>query len=306
MTTNKNSRVFRQPTTCPECGSHVRTDYIRGEVVCSECGLVVDEVYIDPGPEWRAFDAVDFKERTRTGAPSTYMIHDKGLSTFIDWRNSDYNGKVLSSKASGQFHRLRKMHKRAGASGDEKRLAYALMQIDSVASSLGLPRNIREEAAFMYRKVSESGGLKGRNIDSIAAAAIYAACKMSGVPRTLDEIAKASKVSKKAIGRNYRFLRGKLGLKFKLTSPQDYIPRFCSECGFDSDVRNKAIEIADSVWNDMSTSGKEPRCVAAAAIYIAACLCRVSVTQKQIAVVTGVTEVTIRNTYREIVKRLGG
>ena len=70
-------------------------DENRGLIVCEECGLVHSENHIDHGPEWRAFDADQKKKRTRTGAPMTYMIHDKGLSTMIDWKNRDIFGKEI-------------------------------------------------------------------------------------------------------------------------------------------------------------------------------------------------------------------
>ena len=73
---------------CPECnGSHLVRDYNRGELVCEDCGLVLDEQLIDQGPEWRAFDADQGEKRARTGAPMTYTIHDKGLSTDVRSHN---------------------------------------------------------------------------------------------------------------------------------------------------------------------------------------------------------------------------
>ena len=64
-------------------------DRERAELVCQSCGLVIDDEFIDRGPEWRAFDSEQRNKRARTGAPMTLTIHDKGLSTMIDWRNKD-------------------------------------------------------------------------------------------------------------------------------------------------------------------------------------------------------------------------
>src|SRR2546421_2727979 len=42
-------------TACPECrGDHLVRDYSRAEIVCEDCGLVLDDMIIDEGPEWRA------------------------------------------------------------------------------------------------------------------------------------------------------------------------------------------------------------------------------------------------------------
>ncbi|MEF8807798.1 TFIIB-type zinc ribbon-containing protein, partial [Natronomonas sp.] len=83
---------------CPECGGSLRADTEHGETVCSECGLVVDEDEIDRGPEWRAFDSAEKDEKSRVGAPTSKMMHDKGLSTNIGWQDKDAYGNSLSSK----------------------------------------------------------------------------------------------------------------------------------------------------------------------------------------------------------------
>ena len=84
---------------CPECNSgHLVRDYERGELICEECGLVIDDQFIDQGPEWRAFDVEQGEKRARTGAPMTYTIHDKGLSTEISWKNKDSYGKSIPTR----------------------------------------------------------------------------------------------------------------------------------------------------------------------------------------------------------------
>ncbi|HIP63520.1 MAG TPA: transcription initiation factor IIB, partial [Archaeoglobus profundus] len=89
---------------CPECGSiRVIRDYKRGELVCQDCGYVIEDRYIDAGPEWRAFDSEQKEKRSRVGAPVTYTIHDKGLSTIIDWSNKDFYGKSISIRNRAQL-----------------------------------------------------------------------------------------------------------------------------------------------------------------------------------------------------------
>ena len=123
-------------------------DHERAELVCQSCGLVIDDEFIDRGPEWRAFDADQRKKRARVGAPMTLTIHDKGLSTMIDWRNRDSYGRAISSKNRAQLYRLRKWQRRIRVSNaTERNLAFALSELDRMASALGLPRNIRETAA---------------------------------------------------------------------------------------------------------------------------------------------------------------
>jgi transcription initiation factor TFIIB len=293
-------------TVCPECGSRQLVhDYERAELVCQACGLVIDDDFIDRGPEWRAFDHDQRMKRSRVGAPMTFTIHDKGLSTMIDWRNRDSYGRAISSKNRAQLYRLRKWQRRIRVSNaTERNLAFALSELDRMASALGLPRNIRETSAMVYRDAVDKNLIRGRSIEGVAAATLYAACRQCSVPRTLDEIAEVSRVSRKEIGRTYRFVSRELGLKLLPTSPLDYVPRFCSGLRLNGEVQSRTIEILRQASERELTSGRGPTGVAAAAIYIASILGGERRTQREVAEVSGVTEVTIRNRYKELSEKL--
>lgn len=292
--------------SCPECGSRSLTrDYERAEIVCNNCGFVIDEKIMDMGPEWRAFDYEQRVKRSRVGAPMTYTIHDKGLSTVIDWRNKDSYGKDIAPRKRAQIYRLRKWQQRIRVSNaTERNLAFALTELDRVASRLDLPRNVRETAAMVYRKAVEKGLIRGRSIEGVAAASLYAACRQCKVPRTLDEIADSAKLNRKEIGRTYRFVSRELGINLKPTTPIDYVPRFGSELNLSGEVQSKAIEILKKAMDQELTSGRGPTGVSAAAIYIASVLLGERRTQREVADVAGVTEVTIRNRYKELAERL--
>ena len=291
---------------CPECNSaHLVRDYERGELVCEECGLVLDDQFIDQGPEWRAFDAEQGEKRARTGAPMTYTIHDKGLSTEIGWKNKDSYGKSIPTRNRAQLYRLRKWQRRIRVSNaTERNLAFALSELDRMASGMGLPRNVRETAALIYRKAVNKNLIRGRSIEGVVAASLYGACRQCSVPRTLDEIASTSRVGRKEIGRTYRFMTRELRLKLMPTSPEDYISRFCSELKLSGEVQTKTMEILKQANDKELTSGRGPTGVAAAAIYIASILCNQRRTQREVADVAGVTEVTIRNRYKELTDKL--
>ncbi|HJH29084.1 MAG TPA: transcription initiation factor IIB [Methanosarcinaceae archaeon] len=302
----KTAEVVKAKVECPECGSrNLEHDYGRAELVCADCGLVVDAEFVDQGPEWRAFDHDQRMKRSRVGAPMTYTIHDKGLSTMIDWRNRDSYGKSISSKNRAQLYRLRKWQRRIRVSNaTERNLAFALSELDRMASALGLPRTVRETAAVVYRKAVDKNLIRGRSIEGVAAAALYAACRQCSVPRTLDEIGEVSRVSRKEIGRTYRFISRELSLKLMPTSPIDYVPRFCSGLTLKGEVQSKSVEILRQASEKELTSGRGPTGVAAAAIYIASILCGERRTQREVADVAGVTEVTIRNRYKELAEEL--
>ncbi len=295
-----------EESRCPECGcTKLVRDYERAEVTCAACGLVVDDRLLDLGPEWRAFDGEQRDRRERGGAPMTYTIHDKGLSTMIDWRDKDIFGRFLTPQRRSQMSRLRKWHMRSRISDStERNLAFALSEIDRIAAQLRLPRNVREGASVIYRRTVEHRLIRGRSIESVTASSLYVACRQFSVPRTLEEIAAVTKVDKKEIGRTYRFLARELGIKLAPTSPVDYIPRFASDLKLSGKVQAQAIEILGKIVDQGLTSGRGPMGVAAAALYLVAVANQEERTQREVAEVARVTEVTVRNRYKEMVEYL--
>ena len=293
-------------TECPECKStELEYDYERAEICCRKCGLVLDENIIDQGPEWRAFDHEQQQSRARAGAPKTYTVHDGGLSTMIDWRNKDIYGRDIPARNRAQWYRLRKWQRKIRISGaKERNLAFALSEVDRGANKLSLPRSVREDASKVYRDAADHKLIRGRSIEGVVAASLYIACRRCQVPRTLDEIAEVSRVTKKEVGRTYRFMARKLNIKLLPTSPVDYIPRFASDLGLSGETQARAIEIINEAKANGLNSGRGPNGMAAAALYIASILLHEKKTQKEIAEVTNVTEVTIRNRYSEITKLL--
>ena len=306
MANKKDKQKIEETIKCPECGStHLSKDYSRAELVCRDCGLVIDQDFIDHGPEWRAFDSEQREKRARTGAPMTYTIHDKGLSTMIGWQNRDSYGKSIPTRNRAQLYRLRKWQTRTRISDStERNLAIALSSLDRMSSTLGLPRNVRETAAMIYRKAVRRKLIRGRSIEGVSAAVLYAACRQCNVPRTLEEIGRVANMPKKEIGRNYRNISRKLDLKLLPTTPQDYISRFSSQLSLSNDVQAKTNEILKKAASEELTSGRGPTGLAAAALYIATILCGERRTQREVADVAGVTEVTIRNRYKELAEKL--
>ena len=303
---NKNKQRIEETIKCPKCSStHLTKDYSRAELVCETCGLVIDAEIMDHGPEWRAFDNEQREKKARTGSPMTYTVHDKGLSTTIGWQNRDAYGHSIPTRNRAQLFRLRKWQTRTRISnGTERNLAQALSNLDRMSSTLGLPRNVRETAAMIYRRAVRQKLSRGRTVEGVTAAVLYAACRQCNVPRTLDEISNISQMKRKEIGRNYRNISRKLELKLLPTTPQDYISRFCSQLKLSNEVQVKTIEILKHAAKQELTSGRGPTGLASAALYIASVLCGERRTQREVAEIGGVTEVTIRNRYKELAEKL--
>jgi transcription initiation factor TFIIB len=288
---------------CPECSGKLANDAEHGEVVCQDCGLVVDEDNIDRGPEWRAFDAQEKDEKSRVGAPTTNMMHDKGLSTNIDWRDKDAYGNSLSSQQRQKMQRLRKWNERFRTrDSKERNLKQALGEIDRMASALGLPDNVRETASVIYRRALDENLLPGRSIEGVSTSALYAAARQAGVPRSLDEVAGVCRVEKDEIARTYRYVARELGLEIAPADPESYVPRFASDLDLSEEAAGRARELLANAKETGIHSGKSPVGLAAAAVYAASLLTNEKVTQSEVGEVADISEVTIRNRYHELLE----
>jgi transcription initiation factor TFIIB len=286
---------------CPECGSVDLTyDDQVGEITCNECGLVVEEKMVDTGQD--AGGQFDKSEKKgRGGAPISMQKFDKGLSTNVGEISDIYK---LESGQTRKFLRLKKWQERVSTS-IERNLRLAMAELRRVASFLTLPSVVRDEASRVYNFVLQRGLVRGRSMESVIAACIYAACRSYNIPRTLDEISAASDVERKEIGRTYRFIVRKLKIKVTPSSPKDYISRFASILHLSPKAQNDALKVLKKADISELTSGRGPAGIAAAALYVAALMNDEKRTQREVADVAGITEVTIRNRYKELIDRLG-
>jgi len=292
---------------CPECSSrNLEYDENRGERHCNDCGIVIEEDIVDQSPEWRDFnDSGQQTDRSRVGAPMTNLLHDKGLSSTIDWQNKDYAGTAIASKNRSQLYRMRKWQARSRTKGSKERnLQQALALIQQICSKMKLPKTVQERSADIYRKALAKDLVRGRSIDSMVCAAIFIANQQMMTARTVDDIAKVARIGPKEIGRTYRDVKRKLMIRTPLPDPKIYVNRFCSELQLGPKVQRRALDIIRKAEAMEMTHGKSPCGVAAASIYIASQLSEQSRTQREIAEITNVTEVTIRNRYKQLAKSL--
>lgn len=285
---------------CPECGSsNLVKDYGMGEVICSDCGLVIHDNILDEGPEWRAFTRQEKQMRSRVGTPSSLSVHDKGLSTVIDKVNKDAFGRQLPASKRLQILRLRKWQIRARVhSSIDRNLSQAMAELDRLTDKIRVPPSIKEQGALIYRRALDKGLVRGRSILAIAAASLYASCRFTQTPRTLKEVSKASYVKRKDIARCYRLLIRELDLKMPVANPVNSVPKIASKIDINEKTQQTAIKLLHNAEEKKLIAGKDPQGMAAAAIYIACVLEGEKKTQKQIAEAAGVTEVTVRNRYK--------
>ncbi len=292
--------------TCPECTSkNLVHDYDTGETVCGACGLVLYGQTLDKGPEWRAFTLEEKASRSRVGLPTSYSVHDKGLSTTIGQVDRDSYGRKLPLATRLLMWRLRKWQIRSRVhSSIDRNLSQAMSELERLSGKVNISTHTKERAAVIYRKALDNGLVRGRSINAITAAALYAACRGNGTPRTLREIAKASLVNKKDVARCYRLLLHELNVQMPVADPLTYVSKIAEKNGISGKIQGAAIEILRAARRKRVAAGKDPMGLAAAALYLACLQHNDRKTQKDIAEAAGVTEVTIRNRYKALKKEL--
>jgi transcription initiation factor TFIIB len=291
---------------CQECGGqNLIHDPDTGETICGDCGLVLYEQTIDKGPEWRAFTQEEKAARSRVGSPLSYSSYDKGLSTTISQIDRDALGRKLPLSTRLQMWRLRKWQIRSRVhSSADRNLVQAMSELDRLSDKVYIPSAVKEKAAVIYRKALDKGLVRGRSIAVTVTSSLYVACRASGTPRSLNEIAEASLVSKRDVARIYRLLLRELDLKIPLADPLTYISKIAEKAEISGKSQGEAVAILRRARRERIATGKDPMGIAAAMLYIACLQNNETRTQKEIADAAGVTEVTVRNRYKAILKQL--
>jgi transcription initiation factor TFIIB len=284
---------------CPRCGGkNLIRDMKVGEEVCSECGLVVTEEIVNPGPEWRAFSMEERTTRARTGTASSYTYFDMGMSTnFIG--NRDGRGKQLDHKTINRMRMLRLYDNRSKVEDTWGRnLKIAMVELERLSSGLHIPDTIKEHAALIYRRALKRDLIRGRSIEAFVAASLYAACRKRRLPRLLKTVSKLSTREKKEISRTYRLLVRELGLRMPVDDPIKYVSGIAAKLEVKPQTEFLAVSILRRAGERQGLTGKDPRGMAAASLYMACREVGERRIQKEVARAAGTSEVTLRNRLR--------
>jgi transcription initiation factor TFIIB len=263
---------------------------------------VIDEELVDMGPEWRAFTPGEKDSRQRTGLGMSYSLYDKGLSTVFKG-NRDAYGNPLKDEIRIKMDRLRRYDNRSKFDETWRRnLSIAMAELDRLTTALHIPQNVKEQSALLYRKALKMDLIRGRSIDAFVAATIYASCRLNNLPRPLRDISKLSTREHGEIARTYRLLLREMGMRMPIDDPMKFIPSIASKLNLRRDTEQLAVQILMRAKRRNGLSGKDPRGLAAAALYMACIKNDDKRIQKQVADAAGTTEVTLRNRLRGLEK----
>ncbi len=288
-----SNKEIKYSNQCPECGSEIISQPERGELVCEGCGLVISEHIIDTAHNGkRAFTQQEKEKRESTGSPITLLLPDMGLSTVIDKKNLNDPNLKRAAKWNTRM------------TWDKRNMLLATTELKRIGSNLNLPNHIKELAIKIYKNAFNKKLLRGRSINGMVSASLYYSCRKGKIPRTLQEIIDQTNVKPRDVRRCYRTLVRELNLKVPSTNPILLIPRYITDLGLFQEVEKDTIELLKKFIKNFSTSGKDPKGLCAGAIYLICKLKNKKISQKKIATVIGVTEVTLRSRYKELSNKL--
>jgi len=269
------------------------TDSERGEIFCGGCGLVLVQNMTDISHENNGYNQEDFMKLSRTGPATSLTMHDKGLSTIIG-TNNDSTGKALSGKTKYEFNRLRTWDQRS-KSRKTATLSKAFTLMNGIKTKLGIPDNVVETAAYIYRKAVNAKLTRGRTTISLVSASLYAACRENNIPRTLDDIAVAGNVERRVLSRDLRTIIKKIGLNLNQYNTTSFISKISNNMNLKEKTKRDAFEILQRCEKELITAGKHPVAQAAASLYISCVMNGEKISQKKFSVESGISDVTIRN-----------
>ena len=271
------------------------TDNSTGEIMCADCGHVLTERLEDIGAEYSLHSSEDYNGKSRVGRKSTLAFNDMGLSTVIEQADRDSTGKGLSGEMKRTFYRLRMWDKNSKARPGQRNMQKAFTILEGLKSKLSLSEAAVEKSAYIYRKLLGKKIGRGRSIPVIISASIYAACRFTNTPRTIQDISNATNIKRTTIHRMYRLLVRELDLTIETYNPIEFISRISSTLNVTEKSQRDAIKILIKAESLMMTSGKNPMAIAATVVYLAALANNQKITQTQVANASEISSVTIRN-----------
>ena len=264
-------------------------DENRAERICSKCGLVLSERMISLELSGqRAFSTEERDKREQHGSPVSALIPDIQMATMIDKRAPMSEGLRKAVKWDSRY------------SWKQRNMIQATSEIKRMGELLNVPQHVKEYCVKIYRRAFQKGLLKGRSIKAMVAASLYYACGAEQIPRTLQEIVKVSDSNFHDVTRSYQTLIKDLNLSSPTLPPSLLVSKFITELNLNHQIEVLAQKILDRYEKVYSLSGKDPKGLVAAALYIAALREKIKISQTKISRSIGITEVTLRNRLREM------
>jgi transcription initiation factor TFIIB len=279
-----NMRSGEYTEKCIDGLQHIsKIDMARGERTCIKCGWVIsDKIISAEGSETRSYMWEQFLLKKHTGPRLISPLPELQMPTTIDKRipikQALYRAMIWN-----------------GYTWKERMLIRGSFEICRMTDLLGLPSRIQTQAVYLFRKAFEIHLMKGRSVSTITTAILYYVCGTEQTPRTLSEIVSTSDCTVHGCIQAYRILLSALQLSSPLRSPYFLVSKYISSLGLSHIIESIVNSILRQYEQKYTFSGKDPKGLVSAAIYLACQKEDQKISQCQIAQIVGITDVTLRN-----------
>lgn len=286
------------------CSESIKiTDFETGEVICQNCGKVLQDKISSDRKDSNAFTTSEYD--SHFGSKSSLRFHDMGLATIIGKFNHDSTGRPVEYKMRPVMNRMRFWDARSHTkNSSERNLRTALSEMEKLKEKLCLSDAVIERSAYIYRKAARAQLIRGRSIIGMVGACVYVACREMDVPRTIMDISNNLQESRSSIAKYYRILFQNLRLTVSVPDPIRCIIKIANNLDIPENTKRESIHIFDTLKEKKLIAGKKPDSVAAAVIYMAGIKTGINLSQQKISKVSGITVVTIRNRCKEYIKHV--
>lgn len=287
---------------CEQCNSDtIIFDMVSNEFVCSTCGCVASDKFYNNEQTSGYSAQSEYRDRSRTGMPESLAIHHKGLSTLIGVGDTDARGKALEPAQRMKIQRLRTWNNRSQLNDSISRnLEKALKFLNNFGDKLYLSHAVMESAAYIYRKAAIKKLAKGRSTLGLVGAALYAACRETATPKTISDIATVCNLSSKDVMSHYKLILRELSLQMPVLHGPDYVTLIANRLSLSEKTKREALRVYSQVQQNRISTGKNPRALAGAVIYLASQNCNEFLRQVEICQVADISTVSLRKRCKEI------
>ncbi len=326
--------MIEDPKNCPECGGNIVLNSF--EKICSKCGLVITKFYRETAFMFNRLKSMNSssKQYVALGDRTDFI---GGLGSFIDYEKSKYlkdkSGKLLPPNEQKLFRRLKKNYAQFLRIKDHETEYRVFNILNKISLYLNLNKNIRNNAAYYYKKVIKNEEKIINNISLIAFCIFYAARKeFHNAPITINEISNGfqnfgHRVNPRLILRDGIKYKHHLSNESAPHKSEDYLVRLVDEImnqrkleerlikkgikWSKNEFQNKLIIQCHDVLKKLplwQRGGRNPFILTGAIIYLADKLIakqnnqKAVLTQKIISEATKIAEYSIRDHYVNLLK----
>lgn len=279
---------------CKSCHStNISEDRGQGDLVCTDCGIVLNERLIDEKAEWNfgQEESMYAKDPSRCGGPCNPLLEKSSMSTMITKCNYKNHGN------------LKKLHQQMSMDYQERSRYHIFEDIQKMAQDNGnLQPIVVEQSKHFYMKLSEKRLSRGSVRKGLIACCIYYACKVNKVSRSIKEISDMCLIETSVMNKCIKIFKDVMdseinSCKNQNTDVDDLYCRFANKLCLSRKDEIELTKLSRKVSNivdEMSIlNGKTPTAITSSILFFCCSKLNLKVSKKQILEQHNISSVTL-------------